>query len=151
MIDHFDPETGKRIIPNERCLTCHGDEEQKTDVRDDGSPVKIFVHSEQIKASVHGEQPCTSCHVTIDRVPHRKAPSVIVGCIECHRETWEEHQDDPDGKYERLGVVNEQIDNFMHSIHAQPSELDQSRTNATCYDCHDDHNIGELGSIQRAD
>ncbi|MCW8890531.1 MAG: hypothetical protein OQL20_07735, partial [Sedimenticola sp.] len=46
----FDPETGKRIISNERCLTCHGDEKQQTDVRDDGSPVKIFVHREEIEA-----------------------------------------------------------------------------------------------------
>ncbi|MES9857318.1 MAG: cytochrome C [Sedimenticola sp.] len=147
----FDPETGKRIISNERCLTCHGDEKEQTDLRDDGSEVKIFVHSKQIKTSVHGEQRCNSCHATIDRVPHREAPEVIVGCIDCHRKTWDEYKDDPDGKHERLKVVNEQIDNFMHSIHAQPSKVDQSSTNATCYDCHDAHNIGEIGSIQRAE
>ncbi|MCW8930467.1 MAG: multiheme c-type cytochrome, partial [Gammaproteobacteria bacterium] len=151
MISNFDPETGKRIIPNERCLTCHGDEKEKTDVRDDGSEVKIFVHREQIEASIHGKQSCNSCHITIDRVPHREAPEVIVGCIECHKDTWEEYKDDPDGKHKRLKVVNEQIESFMQSIHAQPNSLDQSKTNATCYDCHDAHNVGELGSIQRAD
>ena len=151
MIHNFDPETGKRIIPNERCLTCHGDEKEKTDVRDDGSTVKIFVHRKQIEASVHGEQRCNSCHITIDRVPHREAPEVIVGCVDCHQETWEEYKNDPDEKHKRLKVVNEQIDNFMQSIHAQPSKLDQSRTNATCYDCHDAHNVGEIGSIQRAE
>jgi cytochrome b subunit of formate dehydrogenase len=149
MIHNFDPETGKRIISNDRCLTCHGDEKQKTDVRDDGSPVKIFVHKEEIEASVHGEQDCTSCHATIDRVPHRKAPEVVVGCIECHRETWDQHKDDPDGKHERLKIVNESIDSYMDSIHALPNKQDQSQTNATCYDCHEAHNIGELGSIQR--
>ena len=51
MIHNFDPETGKRIIPNERCLTCHGDENEKTDVRDDGTTVNIFVHREQIEAT----------------------------------------------------------------------------------------------------
>lgn len=147
----FDPETGKRIIPNERCLTCHGDEKQQTDVRDDGSPVKIFVHRDEIEASVHGEQSCSSCHVTIERVPHRKAPAVIVGCVDCHKQTWEAHKTDPDGKHERLKVVNEQIDSYMQSVHAQPSKLDQSQTNATCYDCHDAHSVGELGSIQRAE
>ncbi|MCW8905960.1 MAG: cytochrome C [Sedimenticola sp.] len=147
----FDPETGKRIIPNERCLTCHGDEQRQSDVRDDGTPVKIFVHQDQIEASVHSEQSCTSCHVTIDRVPHRKAPAVVVGCVECHRETWEQFKDDPDGRHERLKVVNEQIDSFMQSVHAQPNKLDQSRTNATCYDCHEAHDVGELGSIQRAE
>jgi cytochrome b subunit of formate dehydrogenase len=147
----FDPETGKRIIPNERCLTCHGDETQQTDVRDDGSKVKIFVHREEIEASVHGDLRCNSCHVTIERVPHRKAPQVIVGCIDCHKETWEEYKDHPQGKHKRLKVVNESIDSYMDSIHALPNSLDQSRTNATCYDCHDAHNVGELGSIQRAE
>ena len=147
----FDPETGERIIPNERCLTCHGDETHKSDERDDGSPVNIFVEPDKIRSSVHGERACTDCHVNITRVPHRKQPQVIVGCIDCHRRTWEEYKDDPDGKHKRLRVVTEQIDNFMHSIHAQPNELDQSRTNATCYDCHDGHNVGELGSIQRAE
>ncbi|MET0010461.1 MAG: cytochrome C, partial [Candidatus Thiodiazotropha sp. 6PLUC4] len=147
----FDPETGKRIIPNERCLTCHGDENEKSDVRDDGSKVTIFVHSKQIEESVHGELHCNSCHITIERVPHREAPAVIVGCVDCHKDTWEEYKDDPDEKHKRLKIVNEQIDYYMDSIHAQPNSLDQSRTNATCYDCHEAHNVGELGSIQRAE
>ncbi len=149
MIHNFDPDTGKRIIPNERCLTCHGDENEKSDVRDDGSPVKIFVHSDTIKDSVHGDLRCNDCHSTIERVPHRKAPHVVVGCVDCHQEALEARKKRPDGDIERLVVVNEQIDNYMDSIHAQPSKIDQSQTNATCYDCHNAHNIGELGSIQR--
>ena len=146
----FDPETHERIIPNERCLTCHGDENQKSDVRDDGTPVEIYVEHQKLGASVHGDHRCTDCHTTIDRVPHRRAPKVAVGCVECHRETWEQHKDDPDGKHERLKVVGEQIDRYMQSIHALPNKLDQSRTNATCYDCHDAHDVGELGTIQLA-
>ncbi|WP_303900880.1 cytochrome C [Thiohalomonas denitrificans] len=149
VLQYFDPETRERIIPDERCLTCHGDENQKTDVRDDGSPVDIYVEHGRIEASVHGEHSCTDCHTTIDRVPHREAPQVVVGCVECHKETWSEHKDDPE--YERLEVVNKEIENFMGSVHASPSKLDESRTNATCYDCHDAHNIGELGSQQRAE
>lgn len=48
-----------------------------------------------------------------------------------------------------MGVVVDQIESYMKSIHARPSDDDQSRTNATCYDCHDahyithiDHNVG---------
>jgi len=150
---HFaiDPETGQRVIPNERCLSCHGDEQHKTDVRDDGRPVDIFVAHDRIKASVHGEQNCTSCHTTIRAVPHREAPAVIVGCVDCHRNELAKHKDGPSDKLKRLIVVNEQIDNFMDSIHAQPSKLDQSRTNATCYDCHDAHNVGAIGSMQRSE
>ena len=147
----FDPVTGERIIPNERCMACHGDEDEKTDVRDDGSLVHIFVEHGQFDASVHSELRCTDCHTTIDRVPHREAPNVVVGCVQCHQETWAQHKDDPDGKHERLAVVNKEIDKFLGSVHARPSRLDQSRTNATCYDCHDAHNIGELGSHQRAE
>ncbi|MCM8856180.1 MAG: cytochrome C [Candidatus Thiodiazotropha sp.] len=147
----FDPETGKRIIPNQRCLKCHGDENEKTDTRDDGSIVDIYVEPHKIKDSVHGKQDCTNCHVTVTRVPHREAPEVVVGCVECHRQTWDEHKDDPEGKHERLGVVVEQIDSFMTSVHARPNTRDQSSTNATCYDCHDAHNIGSLGSHQRAE
>ncbi len=151
MIHNFDPETGKRIISNERCLTCHGDAEQKMDERDDGTPVKIFVHRQQLVESVHGELDCTSCHTTIDRVPHRQAPTVVVGCTECHENLWEQYKDDPSGKHERLKVVIEQADSYMHSVHARPSAENQARTNATCYDCHEAHNVGELGSIQRAE
>jgi len=147
----FDPITGKRIIPNERCLTCHGDDKKKTDLRDDGTPVKIFVHQEKIKGSVHGELQCTSCHTTIDRVPHRKAPKVVVGCVDCHKETWEAFKDDPAGKHKRLKVVLEEVEKYMGSIHAQPNALDQSRTNATCYDCHEAHDVGKLGTIQLAE
>ncbi len=151
MIENFDPVTGRRIIPNERCLTCHGDENEKTDRRDDGRPVDIYVEHAQLGASVHGDQNCTDCHATIRRVPHREAPEVVVGCVECHKETWAEHRNDPDGKHERLKVVNEQIDAFMGSVHARPSKLDQSKTNATCYDCHDGHNVRALGSMQEAE
>lgn len=145
----FDPRTGKRIIPNARCLKCHGDEKEKTDVRDDGTPVDIYVEHEQLGASVHGEHRCTDCHTTIERVPHRTAPHVAVGCVDCHRETWEQYKHDLSGEHERLEVVLEQVDSYMDSVHALPNAADQSRTNATCYDCHEAHNIGELGSIQR--
>lgn len=147
----FDPETGRRIIPNERCLDCHGDAEHPTDTRDDGSEVNIFVEPEKINSSVHGEHACSDCHVTITRVPHRQEPKIIVGCVECHQDTWKATKDDPDNTHERLGVVMEQIDNFMGSVHAQPSKVNQARTNATCYDCHEAHNVGELGSTQRAE
>jgi cytochrome b subunit of formate dehydrogenase len=39
----------------------------------------------------------------------------------------------------------------MNSIHARPNREDQSRTNATCYDCHDAHYVYPQGSTVRAD
>jgi cytochrome b subunit of formate dehydrogenase len=151
LIYGYDPATGKRVIPNARCLKCHGDENEKTDVRDDGSVVEIYVPPHDFEASVHGDQLCTDCHTTIRRVPHREAPEVIVGCVECHRKAFTEHQDKEAPAYARLGVVVEQIDSYLRSVHARPSLEDQSRTNATCYDCHDGHRVGALGSQQRAE
>jgi len=144
-----DPVTGKRLIPNKRCMKCHGDEDEQTEERDDGTIVNIYVPPEQFEASVHGKQLCVGCHNTVRKVPHKEPPGISVSCVQCHQDTWAEHKDDP--KYERLGVVIKQIDSFMHSVHARPSKKDQSRTNATCYDCHDAHNIGTIGSAQRAE
>jgi predicted CXXCH cytochrome family protein len=39
----------------------------------------------------------------------------------------------------------------MHSIHARPSREDQSRTNATCYNCHDAHYVYPQGSEVRTE
>jgi cytochrome b subunit of formate dehydrogenase len=54
-----------------------------------------------------------------------------------------------------LGEVVQQIEKYMGSIHAQPSMEDQSRTNATCYDCHNAHYIypidSEIGAWPRLD
>lgn len=148
----YDPATGKRIIPNRRCLKCHGDENEKTDVRDDGSIADIFVPPDVFKNSVHGERRCNECHTKVTRVPHREAPQVDVSCIECHRDTWEAYKNDPDNPFKRLGVVIEQIEKYQNSVHARSEDEDEpTEVNADCYDCHDAHNIGTLGSIQRAE
>jgi len=43
------------------------------------------------------------------------------------------------------------FDRYLHSIHATPAWEDASKINATCYDCHDAHNIGPAGSLTRAE
>jgi cytochrome b subunit of formate dehydrogenase len=150
--EDINPATGQKWIPNKRCLKCHGDEEDQTVERDDGTVVNIFVHPEDLAASVHGQQHCQSCHANVTDTKHEDdPPAILVSCVECHQQTWEEHKEDTDPKYQRLGVVIEQIDSYMRSVHARPSKLDQSRTNATCYDCHDAHRVGTLGSEARAD
>lgn len=148
----INPATGKPFIPNKRCLKCHGDEEEPTVEREDGSVVNIYVHPEELAASVHGGQYCQSCHTNVTDTKHEDdPPQILVSCVECHEQTWAQHKDDPQPKYQRLGVVIEQIQSYMHSVHARPNRADQSRTNATCYDCHDAHRIGTLGSEARAD
>ena len=46
-------------------------------------------------------------------------------------------------------MVVDQIGRFMKSIHAQPNKDDQSRTNASCYSCHDAHYVYPPGSPNR--
>ena len=143
----------KKLIPNKSCNKCHDDEDEKIWEYDDGSEKFIYVNPEKFEASVHGEQNCVGCHsnVTLKKGEHDEKLPITVGCVKCHTEKWEEQKDNPDPEHKRLGVVMEQIDSYMHSVHARPNINDQSKTNATCHDCHDAHNVGTLGSTQRAE
>lgn len=138
-------------IPNERCLQCHNDAEEKTSTRDDGTVVNIYIDRDRFEHSVHGKQPCVGCHNSIKRAAHEVPLPRSIGCIQCHIKTAEAQRAIGITKYERLDVVLAQIKGYMASVHARPSLLDQSRTNATCYDCHDAHGIGTAGSTARAE
>ena len=48
-------------------------------------------------------------------------------------------------------MVKQQIDRYMKSVHARPNIEDQSRTNATCYDCHDAHYVYPQGTTVRTE
>jgi cytochrome b subunit of formate dehydrogenase len=142
---------GKPAISNKRCMRCHGDEEEKTAKRPDGTEINIFVDKEVFEKSVHAKQPCIGCHNNITELPHAEPLPKRVGCTECHKQKWAEQQNNPNPEYKRLGVVINQIDSYMHSVHAQPNKLDGTKVNATCIDCHEAHNIGTVGSVQRAE
>ncbi|MFK5986519.1 MAG: cytochrome C [Pseudomonadota bacterium] len=150
-------EVPKKLIPNKKCNKCHDDEDDKEYEYDEGIHKgitrNIYVPSDMFEGSVHGEHNCVSCHanVSLTKGEHDEYLPLTVSCVQCHEENWEKQKDNPDPKYKRLGVVIEQIESYMESIHARPSKADQSKTNATCHDCHDAHNIGTLGSEARAD
>ena len=141
----------KKIIPNKVCIRCHSDEDEKVETLDDGTEVYIYVDEEKFKESVHGSQNCVGCHTNITKKYHQEQPVISVSCIQCHQEQWEKQQGQDNPEYQRLDVVMQQIDSYMSSVHARPSMADQSKTNATCHNCHDPHNIGTLGSEARAD
>jgi len=133
-------------LASDRCLKCHGKEGFS---RDDatGEPRNLHVTADAFKDSVHGGQDCVNCHQDIVKVPHRKGIERKVGCVQCHMELWEEAQaSGTTQENARLGVVVEQIESYMGSIHARPSMADQSRTNATCYNCHDAHYVEPIDS-----
>ena len=126
-------------LSNDRCLRCHGREGFS---RDDvyGNERDLHVTAAAFGNSVHGQQDCVGCHQDITKAPHRKGVKRKVSCVTCHVDLWDQAQ--ANGTVEehaRLGVVVEQIESYMDSMHARPNIEDQSRTNATCYDCHDAH------------
>ena len=138
-------------LANDRCLKCHG-RENFTRKTESGEERQLHVDADRFKASVHGGRDCVNCHQDITKVPHNKGVERKVGCVKCHQELWANPpQDLSPGDHDRLGVVVEQIESYMGSIHARPSIEDQSRTNATCYNCHDAHYISPIDTAYRAE
>jgi cytochrome b subunit of formate dehydrogenase len=134
-------------LTNETCFGCHGVEGLlPTDRTQRGGTPGLM--TDRFVGSVHGNLKCVDCHQNITKIPHAKT-TVQVGCVECHRTLYEGAKDEgkTDTKeFKELGKVVEQVDLFLRSIHAQPSLKDQSRTNATCYNCHDAHYIYPEGT-----
>jgi cytochrome b subunit of formate dehydrogenase len=131
---------------NATCLACHRIESLSAPLPN-GETRHLYVSPEGFEGSVHGSRSCVECHKDITQIPHRKGIDRKVGCVQCHEDLWQAAQEE--GKTEelaRLGVVVQQIDSYMKSIHARPNREDQSRTNATCYNCHDAHYIEPIDS-----
>ncbi len=73
-----------------------------------------------------------------------------VSCVNCHENLLENAKDDNKAdEIAKLSGVVQMIGRYMKSIHAQPNKEDQSRTNATCYNCHEAHYIYPKGSPNR--
>ncbi len=137
-------------IENSRCLRCHADQEEKHTTRPDGSKNNIFIDKAKLEASVHGKVDCVGCHRDVTKLPHAKPLAVAIGCIECHQKERGKLKNDPDPKKrERLDIVLQQTDNYLHSAHARPNVKNQAKVNAACHDCHDAHDIGTPGTLAR--
>jgi predicted CXXCH cytochrome family protein len=136
---------------NAICLACHG--MQGFSAPDaSGQARPLHVVKDKFEKSVHGKRFCVECHKDITEIPHQKGVQHKVGCVQCHQDLWEAAQsENRTQENARLGVVVKQIDRYMKSIHARPSKEDQSRTNATCYNCHDAHYVYPQGSPERAE
>ena len=134
---------------NETCLGCHG----ITDFSVPGANGQIrqlHVMKDRFENSVHGKRLCVECHKDITEIPHKKNGSIKVSCVLCHQDLWETAQaENKTQEFAKLGVVVQQIEKYMKSIHARPNREDQSRTNATCYNCHEAHYVYPKGSPDR--
>jgi len=116
-------------FPSELCLGCHGNPGFSAP-GPDGKMRPLSVDKDKFEKSVHGKRLCVECHKNITEVPHQKGIEVRVSCVECHEALWatarKEHKTQENV---RLGVVVQQIEHYMKSIHARPSREDQSRPN----------------------
>jgi len=136
---------------NEMCLGCHG-EKGFSALDPFGDTRQLHVMKDKFGKSVHGKRACQECHTDITEIPHKPGVVHKVSCVSCHEALWEAAKADGKTKEnERLGVVVQNIEKYMHSIHARPSRDDQSHTNATCYNCHQPHYIYPKGSDERAE
>ena len=131
---------------NATCLGCHRIESLSVPMAN-GDMRQLHVSPDDFEQSVHGNRSCVECHKDIAQIPHRKGADRKVGCVQCHEDLWQAAQEEnKTEELARLGVVVEQIESYMQSIHARPNKEDQSRTNATCYNCHDAHYIQPIDS-----
>ncbi|HUC63133.1 MAG TPA: cytochrome c3 family protein [Alphaproteobacteria bacterium] len=127
-------------IPKEVCLACHGNPAFAVK-GPNGETRSLFVDRDKFGHSVHGNFQCVDCHTNVTKVPHQPF-QVQVDCVSCHEQRFAEAQKSGNAKeIATMGFVAKQIDDFFHSIHARPSFKDQSRTNATCYNCHQAHYV----------
>jgi predicted CXXCH cytochrome family protein len=132
---------------NATCLACHRMETFAVPLPN-GEMRQLYVSPDDFEQSVHGERSCVECHKDVTNIPHRKGVDRKVGCVQCHESLWQAAQEENRTEdLARLGVVVQQIDSYMKSVHARPNKEDQSRTNATCYNCHDAHYISPINSV----
>jgi len=137
-------------LSNDRCLRCHGKDGFS---REDafGRERDLHVTADVFAGSVHGQQDCVGCHEDIIKAPHRKGIERKVGCVECHLEAWGKAQENGDATNgATLDKVVDHIESYMDSMHARPRIDDQSRTNATCYNCHGSHNVQPVSREARS-
>jgi cytochrome b subunit of formate dehydrogenase len=143
------PANGDRS--NDTCLGCHGNE-GFTAPGADGQMRPLHVIRDKFGNSVHGKRNCVECHADITEIPHAKGVTHTVICVNCHDSLWQAAKAGEETRENaKLGIVVQQIDHYVKSIHARPRRDDQSRVNAICYDCHSPHYIYPTGSKERAE
>lgn len=136
---------------NDTCLTCHGNPSFAAPGAD-GKMRSLFVIKDKFGNSVHGKRLCTECHTDITEVPHKPGVKHQVSCVNCHDAVWNAAKaENKTQQYPMLGVVVEQIEHYLKSIHARANRDDPSRPNANCYDCHEPHYVYPIGSAVRAE
>jgi len=141
------PAAPSPALTSEMCLGCHGIEGFAIPGAN-GQLRSLWVMKGRFQNSVHGARQCVECHTNITQIPHEKT-DVKVSCVTCHQNLLAAQNGNKTAEAAKLGSVAQMIERYMKSIHARPNKEDQSRTNATCYNCHDAHYVFPKGSPTR--
>jgi len=152
--------TAATDLGNASCLSCHdGKQKGKLEVpAGDGEKKRTLHPVDRAKfgAGVHAAMECISCHREINdsTAPHRKAEGEKrPDCAQCHLELAKTlAKFKTAGERRGLHTVVDNIAAYKASSHAQPSENNPKKPQASCNDCHDVHefNVPTQGSPARA-
>ena len=140
-----------RDLSSQTCMGCHGKAGLAAPGAD-GKPRPLHVLGDKFVKSVHGKRNCVECHADITEIPHKTGATHKVNCVNCHDALWKSAKTENRTKeHARLGVVVDQIDHYMKSVHARANRDNQARANAVCHDCHAPHYVYPKGSAERAE
>ncbi len=107
------------IIPNEKCLECHGDKDLTKDLPD-GKAMSLFVDEAKLKGSAHSKRQCAECHKDLAEThPDDAKAARPVDCMVCH---------------------TKQSESFGASVHGIALKKGNDAA-ATCTDCHGTHEV----------
>ena len=110
---------GEDLIPDDKCLECHGDKDLTKETAD-GKEVSMFIEKAKLAASAHKETKCAECHrdLTADH-PDDNLAAKPVDCVRCHEK------------------ASQSYGTSVHGLAIQRG----SDTAATCKDCHGGHDV----------
>jgi predicted CXXCH cytochrome family protein len=120
-------QTNHRI--NDHCLRCHAMSTLAYRDRQTGDIIHLFIDSQSLAQSVHGELACTKCHhEDYQHYPHdQQLQAEQLACLSCH-------EDDPERTPYHFDLIAQQ---FEQSIHATSEKAREEQVN--CHSCHNPH------------
>lgn len=132
-------------LDNSGCQSCHDGQKGKQKGTDaEGEPRDLHsIDNGKYGKSVHSKMQCVACHTEIvdSKTPHKiNTKAEKPNCISCHENLFEKAKKDPQiAKIPRLKEVMESITEYKKSFHARENADDETRSNASCNDCHEVH------------
>ena len=119
-------------VTNEECLACHNNIEPKVDIN-------------VLNKSVHNKLICTSCHIDIQTIPHKKSLKAV-NCANCHSNIAREMAESIHHKSNKENKPNCVTCHGSHDVLSASNE--KSKTNffnitSLCTTCHNAAQIYE--------